>query len=56
MDNVDTEVTHEERTYCFVYTAGIRRKGTSPLVAVKFSVVMARRGLARRDDTLRVVS
>jgi len=55
MDNVDTEVTHGDRTYRFVDTAGIRRKGKTTLVAEKLSVVMARRGLERCDVALLVV-
>jgi GTP-binding protein len=55
MDNVDTEITRENRTYRFVDTAGIRRKGKTTLVAEKLSVVMARRGLERCDVALLVV-
>jgi len=55
MDNVDTEVTRGGRTYRFVDTAGIRRKGKTTLVAEKLSVVMARRGLERCDVALLVV-
>jgi GTPase len=55
MDTVDTEVTHGGHLYCFVDTAGIRRKGKTNLVAEKLSVVMARRGLERADVALLVV-
>jgi len=55
MDSVDTDVKHEGRTYRFVDTAGIRRKGKTKLVAEKLSVVMARRGLERSDVALLVV-
>jgi GTP-binding protein len=55
MDNVDTEVVREDRTYLFVDTAGIRRKGKTTLVAEKLSVVMARRGLERCDVALLIV-
>ncbi|HUC55607.1 MAG TPA: ribosome biogenesis GTPase Der [Candidatus Cybelea sp.] len=55
MDNVDTEITRDGRTYRFVDTAGIRRKGKTTLVAEKLSVVMARRGLERCDVALLVV-
>ena len=55
MDNVDTEVTRDGRTYRFVDTAGIRRKGKTTLVAEKLSVVMARRGLERADVALLIV-
>ena len=55
MDTVDTEITREGRSYRFVDTAGIRRKGKTNLVAEKLSVVMARRGLERADVALLVV-
>ncbi len=55
MDNVDTEVEHKGRTYRFVDTAGIRRKGKTNLVAEKLSVVMARRGLERADVAILVI-
>jgi len=55
MDNVDTDVVHEGKTYRFVDTAGIRRKGKTKLVAEKLSVVMARRGLERADVAILVI-
>ena len=55
MDNVDLEITRDDRNYRFVDTAGIRRKGKTTLVAEKLSVVMARRGLERSDVALLVV-
>jgi GTPase len=55
MDSVDMEVTRDARTYRFVDTAGIRRKGKTTLVAEKLSVVMARRGLERADVALLIV-
>jgi GTPase len=55
MDNVDTDVVRNGRTYRFVDTAGIRRKGKTKLVAEKLSVVMARRGLERADVAVLVV-
>src|SRR5271157_798435 len=55
MDNVDTEVVRDGRTYRFVDTAGIRRKGKTKLVAEKLSVVMARRGLERADVAILVI-
>ena len=55
MDNVDPEITRNGRDYCFVDTAGIRRKGKTTLVAEKLSVVMARRGLERCDVALLVI-
>ncbi len=55
MDNVDTDVLRNGRTYRFVDTAGIRRKGKTKLVAEKLSVVMARRGLGRADVAILVI-
>jgi GTPase len=55
MDSVDVETTRAGRTYRFVDTAGIRRKGKTVLVAEKLSVVMARRGLDRADVAILVV-
>jgi len=55
MDNVDTDVVRNGRTYRFVDTAGIRRKGKTKLVAEKLSVVMARRGLERADVAILLV-
>ncbi|GAC1673440.1 MAG: ribosome-associated GTPase EngA [Candidatus Acidiferrum sp.] len=55
MDNVDAEVTRAARTYRFVDTAGIRRKGKTTLVAEKLSVVMARRSLERCEVALLIV-
>jgi GTPase len=55
MDNVDTDVVHGGKTYRFVDTAGIRRKGKTKLVAEKLSVVMARRGLERADVAILVI-
>ena len=54
-DAVDTMVRHGERTYRFVDTAGIRRKGKTKLVAEKLSVVMARRHLEQADVALLIV-
>ncbi len=54
-DAVDTIVLHGERTYRFVDTAGIRRKGKTKLVAEKLSVVMARRHLEQADVALLIV-
>ena len=55
MDTVDTDVVHDGKSYRFVDTAGIRRKGKTTLVAEKLSVVMARRGLERADVALLIV-
>src|SRR6202166_5146133 len=54
-DAVDTMVRHGERTYRFVDTAGIRRKGKTNLVAEKMSVMMARRHLEQADVALLIV-
>ena len=54
-DAVDTVVHRGERTYRFVDTAGIRRKGKTKLVAEKLSVIMARRHLEQADLALLVV-
>jgi len=55
MDSVDTDVVRNGKTYRFVDTAGIRRKGKTKLVAEKLSVVMARRGLERADLAILVI-
>ena len=54
-DAVDTVVHRGERTYRFVDTAGIRRKGKTELVAEKLSVIMARRHLEQADVALLIV-
>ncbi len=54
-DAVDTIVERGERTYRFVDTAGIRRKGKTKLVAEKLSVIMARRHLEQADVALLIV-
>jgi GTP-binding protein len=54
-DAVDTVVERAGKTYRFLDTAGIRRKGKTKLVAEKLSVVMARRQLERADVALLVV-
>jgi len=54
-DAVDTIVERGERTYRFVDTAGIRRKGKTNLVAEKMSVMMARRHLEQADVALLIV-
>jgi GTPase len=55
MDSVDTDVVTNGKTYRFVDTAGIRRKGKTKLVAEKLSVVMAKRGLERADVAVLVI-
>src|SRR5580698_10037468 len=54
-DAVDTMVQRGGRTYRFVDTAGIRRKGKTNLVAEKMSVMMARRHLEQADVALLIV-
>ena len=54
-DAVDTIVERGGRTYRFVDTAGIRRKGKTNLVAEKMSVMMARRHLEQADVALLIV-
>lgn len=54
-DTVDTVVERKEKTYRFLDTAGIRRKGKTKLIAEKLSVIMARRHLERADIALLVV-
>jgi len=54
-DAVDTVVRRGERTYRFIDTAGIRRRGKTKLVAEKLSVIMARRHLEQADLALLVV-
>jgi GTPase len=55
MDSVDTDVVRNGKSYRFVDTAGIRRKGKTNLVAEKLSVVMAKRGLERADVAILVI-
>jgi GTP-binding protein len=54
-DAVDETVEHGGRTYRFIDTAGIRRKGKTELMAEKFSVVMARKHLEAADVALMLV-
>jgi GTP-binding protein len=54
-DAVDTVVNRGERSYRFVDTAGIRRKGKTKLIAEKLSVIMARRHLEQADVALLIV-
>lgn len=53
-DMVDTLVERFGKSYRFLDTAGIRRKGKTKLVAEKLSVIMARRHLERADVALLV--
>jgi GTP-binding protein len=51
-DAVDSEVEHAGKSYRFIDTAGIRRKGKTNLLAEKLSVIMARKHLERADVAL----
>jgi GTPase len=51
-DAVDTEVLRGGKSYRFIDTAGIRRKGKTNLLAEKLSVIMARKHLERADVAL----
>ena len=53
-DAVDTVVEHHGKSYRFLDTAGIRRKGKTKLIAEKLSVIMARRHLERADVAILV--
>ena len=53
-DAVDTVIERHGKTYRFLDTAGIRRKGKTNLIAEKLSVIMARRHLERADIALLV--
>ena len=54
-DMVDTVVRHDGKSYRFLDTAGIRRKGKTKLIAEKLSVIMARQHLERADIALAVI-
>jgi GTPase len=54
-DAVDTVIERHGKTYRFLDTAGIRRKGKTRLIAEKLSVIMARRHLERADIAVIVV-
>ncbi len=54
-DAVDEIVEHEGRSYRFIDTAGIRRKGKTHLMAEKLSVVMARKHLESADLALIII-
>src|SRR5437879_5533606 len=53
-DAVDTVVLRDSKSYRFIDTAGIRRKGKTHLIAEKLSVIIARRHLERADIALLV--
>ena len=54
-DAVDEMVERNGRTFRFIDTAGIRRKGKTHLMAEKLSVVMARKHLEAADIALLVI-
>jgi GTP-binding protein len=54
-DAVDEIVEHRGRSFRFIDTAGIRRKGKTHLMAEKLSVVMARKHLEAADIALLVI-
>ena len=54
-DAVDTVVERNGKSYRFLDTAGIRRKGKTKLIAEKLSVIMARQHLERADIAVLVV-
>jgi GTP-binding protein len=54
-DAVDELVEHDGKTYRFIDTAGIRRKGKTELMAEKLSVVMARQHLEAADVALVII-
>ena len=54
-DAVDELVERDGKTYRFIDTAGIRRKGKTHLMAEKLSVVMARKHLEAADIALLVI-
>lgn len=54
-DAVDEIVEHEGRSYRFIDTTGIRRKGKTHLMAEKLSVVMARKHLESADLALIII-
>ena len=54
-DAVDEVIEKNGRTYRFIDTAGIRRKGKTRLMAEKLSVVMARKHLEAADVALLVI-
>jgi len=54
-DAVDEIVERDGRRFCFIDTAGIRRKGKTRLMAEKLSVVMARKHLGAADIALLVI-
>jgi GTPase len=54
-DAVDTLLSHRDRRFRIVDTAGIRRKGKTDRMAEKLSVVMARKHMALADVVLLIL-
>jgi GTP-binding protein len=54
-DAVDEVIEHDGRSFRFIDTAGIRRKGKTHLMAEKLSVVMSRKHLEAADIALLVI-
>jgi GTP-binding protein len=54
-DSVDELIIRDGKTFRFIDTAGIRRKGKTHLMAEKLSVVMARKHLEAADIALLVI-
>src|SRR6202042_182599 len=54
-DAVDEVIEHDGRSFRFIDTAGIRRKGKTHLMAEKLSVVMAHKHLEAADIALFVI-
>jgi GTP-binding protein len=54
-DAVDMMVEHGGKTFRFLDTAGIRRRGKTNLIAEKLSVILARKTLERADVALMVI-
>lgn len=54
-DAVDELVERDGKTYRFIDTAGIRRKGKTKLMAEKLSVVMARKHLEAADVAIMLI-
>ncbi len=54
-DAIDEVVKHGDKSYRFIDTAGIRRKGKTHMMAEKMSVVMARKHLEEADVALMVI-
>lgn len=48
-DSIDITFTHDEKTYTFIDTAGIRRKGSEHEVVDKFAAIRTDRAIERAD-------